>query len=249
MKFIADKVLEKIKKTTKSKEKRIKWWKPLSLKREASSVKAVDQLMDNSRLELSFFVMCGLSGILATLGLLIDDQSVLIAAMILAPLLNPILALAAGLTIMNPRLIIYALKSLFGGLAFVILVTTLLVKYLALLEYDIDITGPLQKFGQLDHYLFLIAFISGFSGVYSWLKATNASNFVGVAIAVSLVPFVSFFGILIGLERYSEISWYLVTFTVNIFSITLGALLAFIILGFSRHKKEILAQVEKNDAE
>ncbi len=196
--------------------------------------------------------MCGLSGALATIGLLLNDTAILIAAMILAPLLNPVLALAAGLAVMNFRLIRYALKSLFGSLTFAIFLAFLLVKVLIWQGTELSpevINHALQKFAQLDNYLFLAAYISGFAGVYSWLKATTASNFVGVAIAVSLIPFVSFFGILIAMGMYDEIYWYAITFSVNLFSIIFGALSAFMLLGFTSHRREIAEEVKKNEEE
>ncbi len=226
-----------------------KWWRVLRFKRDKTARVAVDSLMENSRLEASFFVMCTLSGVLATLGILLNDVAILIAAMVLAPLLNPVLAFAAGISIMNKKLVAYATKSFLGSVLFVILIAAITTQLLVLLGYNFDIKPFEQKFNNLDHLFFLAAFVSGFSGVYAWLRDINSTNIVGVAIAVSLIPFVSFMGILVGLEKYSEIDWYLFNFSVNIATIILGATSAFLLLGFSRQKKVLDAEVAHNTDE
>lgn len=228
------------------KEEKFKWWEKLPFKRDKRAREAVDQLMESSRLEASFFVMSGLSAILATLGILLNDIPILIAAMVLAPLLNPVLACAAGLAINNKTLVCYALKSFIGSVVFVILVSATLVLLLDNIGYDFDISPYSEKFRRFDHLLFLAAFISGFAGVYSWLKATNTSNLVGVAIAVSLIPFVSFFGVLLGLQEFEIINHYWQPFAINLATILVGATSAFLMLGFSRQKKSLDQEVEQN---
>jgi len=225
---------------------KFKWWTHLPFKRDKRAREAVDQLMGSSRLEPSFFVMSGLSAILATLGILLNDIPILIAAMVLAPLLNPVLACAAGVAINNKTLVWYALKSFLGSVVFVILVSAALVFLLDNIGYDFDISLYVDKFKRFDHLLFLAAFVSGFAGVYSWLKATNSSNLVGVAIAVSLIPFVSFFGVLLGLQEFGLINYYWQPFIINLITILVGATTAFLMLGFSRQKKELDHEVEQN---
>ncbi len=218
----------------------------IRFKHRASAREAIDKLVENSKLDTSFFVMCGLSGLLATLGILLNDTAVLISAMVLAPLLNPVLALAAGISIFNKKLIFYALKSLTGSIIFIILLSALLVKILIFKGYyfaeELDIFT--QKFSELNDLLFLAAFVSGFSGVYAWLRKKDASNMIGVAIAVSLIPFVSFFGVLIGMNQSAEIHWFAFAFGINLASILLGAICAFLLLGFRTRKKQLDKEVE-----
>jgi uncharacterized hydrophobic protein (TIGR00271 family) len=245
-------MFQKIKNTFKKRNEeailnRFKWWEKLPFKRDKQAREAVDKLMENSKLELSFFVMSGLSAILATLGILLNDIPILIAAMVLAPLLNPVLACAAGFAINNKTLVWYALKSFIGSVVFVILVSAALVFILDNIGYDFDISLFADKFRRFDHLLFLAAFVSGFAGVYSWLKATNSSNLVGVAIAVSLIPFVSFFGVLLGLQEFGMINNYWQPFVINLLTILIGATSAFLLLGFSRQKKSLDQEVEQNN--
>ena len=219
-----------------------------TIRRNHHAEQAVEKLIKNSQLESSFFVMCCLSGLLATIGILLNDVAILIAAMVLAPLLNPVLAIAAGFTVLNKKLIIYALKSFVGSLVCVVLISAIFVYFWNLQGYAFDITTFEEKFASADHILFTAAFVSGFSGVYAWLKASDLSNLIGVAIAVSLVPFVSFFGVLIGLGQFERMLIYLGAFTVNIVAIIAGAIVAFLYLGFAVKSKDIDHKIDKASA-
>jgi hypothetical protein len=132
---------------------------------ESKSAKAAaDQLIDNSRLRGQYFVMCSLSGLLATLGIILNDTAILIAAMVLAPILNPVLALAAGLSLFHRKLTLYAVKGFFGGVFFVILVSALFVKTLVFFGYTIDITTFSEKFREYNPFLLIAAFYFWFFG-------------------------------------------------------------------------------------
>lgn len=215
------------------KEKK-KFWRFFGFHREKETKMAVEKLITKSRLELSFFVMCGLSGLLASLGILLNDIPILISAMVLAPLLNPVLAFAAGIALFNEKLIFYATKSFFGSMLFVILISAFFTKILLLENQDFDLTFFAQKFANINVLFFFAAFISGFSGVYAWLRAKDLSSLIGVAIAVSLIPFVSFFGVLLGMGEFVAIRNLIFPFFWNLFSIISGSLLAFLLLGFSK---------------
>ncbi len=220
----------------------IRVWRE-NLERDKSAQEAADSLIQNSRLRGEYFVMCGLSSLLATLGIILNDTAILIAAMVLAPILNPVLALAAGVSLFHRRLIFYALKSFFGGVLCVIFVSAVFVKLLLVAGHSIDILMFSEKFRQYNPFLLIAAFVSGFSGVYAWLRPMGGQlHLIGVAIAVSLIPFVSFFGILLGMGLYLDLQEYAMSFTLNLLLIILGSVLAFLGLGFHRVKKEITEQ-------
>ncbi|MDH3324176.1 MAG: DUF389 domain-containing protein [Candidatus Peregrinibacteria bacterium] len=202
---------------------------------------ATEKLIQSSHFEKRFFVMCALSGFMATFGILLNDTVILIAAMVLAPLLNPILAASAGIVLGHGRLILYAAKSFLGGFFAVVSSTALFVKLLLFLGYPIEIQYFMEKFSVENPVLLFTsaAGVSGFSAVYAWLRPTGVSNFVGVAIAVSLIPFISFFGILLGRGDFNALMDSAILFGLNLVAIIWGAILAFLILDFGETKKDI----------
>ena len=206
--------------------------------------KAIDQLVQNSRLKTSFFILCGLSCALATLGILLNDIAVLISAMVLAPLLNPVLAFAAGISIRHWELVAYSLKSLLGSIIFSMAVSALMVRIFIYFGHSVNLSAFVERFSVGDPLFFVAAFVSGFAGVYAWLRDESWYNLIGVAIAVSLIPFVSFLGIILSLDPKSIVV-YLQNFTLNLAMIVSGALMAFIILGFSREGHKLESRIEK----
>jgi len=67
-----------------------------------------------------FFFMLGASGIIATLGLLSNSAAVIIGAMIIAPLMNPIISLAFGCVEMNRQLAFRAILTIVIGTCVII---------------------------------------------------------------------------------------------------------------------------------
>ena len=67
-----------------------------------------------------FFFMLAVSGIIATFGLLSNSTAVIIGAMIVAPLMNPIIALSFGSIERNRVLILRSLLTIFVGTIIII---------------------------------------------------------------------------------------------------------------------------------
>jgi|GEM_PF-1584943 len=218
-----------------------------TLRKTDEASQAVEQLIQGSRLEVRFFVMSLLSGLMAAVGLLIQDIAVLIGAMVLAPLLNPVLALSAGLLLMHSKLITYAIKSLAGGILGVVVTTAFFSKMLLLWDKTVDLTFFPEKFASPDAFFFFLvaAFISGFAAIYSWLRPLSSLNLVGIAIAVSLIPFLSFLGLLLGAGHYDLLGTYSILFGFNLLSLIFGSVLAFLLLGFSENDRKIDHEIEK----
>lgn len=209
---------------------------------------AAEQLIQGSRLKGEFFVMSGLSALLAALGILLNNTPLLIGAMVLAPILNPVLAFAAGVFLFHRALFFYALKSFFGGVLFVIATSAVFIKILTLTGHHIDLSDAIIRFKNYNSYLLIAAFVSGFSGVYSWLRPLNNSNLIGVAIAVSLIPIVSFFGMLIGAEEFNQVQVLAPAFAFNLLLLILGAMMAYLVLGFSRVRKDLSTSIQHSES-
>ncbi|MCF7905819.1 DUF389 domain-containing protein [Candidatus Gracilibacteria bacterium] len=207
---------------------------------------AVQNLISNSRLKPQFFVMAILAGGMATVGIILNDVVILIAAMVLAPLLHPLISCAAGIVLGHGRLVLYALKSFLGGTIAVALFTATLVNILLFLDYDFQVSHFLDRFAgeQTAFLLLLSAFLSGFAGVYSWLRSTNNANLVGIAIAVSIIPLVSFLGVLLGLKKWMTLLYFSGWLGLNLSSLIFGAITAFIILGFRQPKSKISREID-----
>lgn len=132
----------------------------------------------------SFFLMMALATSIATLGLLADSAPAIIGAMIVAPLMAPIMSLAYGLVDFDVRLTVRSAFTVAAGTALVIgfaYVQTLIVG-LRIAESEIlDRTSPsLIDLG--------VAVAAGAAAAFAYSRRSIMNSIAGVAIAVAVVP-------------------------------------------------------------
>lgn len=186
-------------------------------------------LRENSRVSQSYLVLMSLSTIIATFGLFGNSSPVIIGAMILAPLMSPIISLSMGVLRQDQKLIKESLKTIAFGLAisyvFAILITWLTPLNSANNEILARIRPNLLDLG--------IAAASGVAGAYAHAKKEIAKTLAGVAIAVALVPPLAVSGIGLGWGDWSVFWGALLLLGTNLAGIVLSAALTFLLLGFS----------------
>lgn len=139
----------------------------------------------------SFHFMLGLSAIIATLGLLANSVAIIIGAMIIAPLMGPIVAIAYSVAMGNRKLLRRSSLTLLNGILLTILASWLTASLIGLETVESEIlsrTNPtLIDFG--------IAMAAGMAGAFTQTRRSIADAIPGVAIAVALVPPLSVVGI------------------------------------------------------
>ncbi|MEB2786455.1 TIGR00341 family protein [Algoriphagus persicinus] len=186
-------------------------------------------LRKNAQTSSSYLVLMALSTMIATFGLFGDSAPVVIGAMILAPLMGPIISLAMGALRQDALLIKNSLISIFWGivlgLIFSILIT--LITPLEILNNQIiaRIRPNLLDLG--------IAIASGIAGAYAYSKEEISKTLAGVAISVALVPPLAVAGIGIGWADWSVFWGAMLLLSTNLAGIVMAALLTFLLLGFS----------------
>lgn len=154
----------------------------------------------NSIPSFAFYFLLTLATLIATLGLLSDSTATIIGAMIIAPLMNPILSLAYGIVINNNLLIRRSALTLFTGICL-----TILVAYL--ITGGIDITIARKEIiarGNPNLLDLGVAMASGAAAAFAYTRKSVNNALSGVAIAVALVPPLSVVGI--GLSLGNKLS-------------------------------------------
>ena len=196
-------------------------------------------LRSSAKFSAVFLTLMVLSTLLATTGLFADSSPVIIGAMILAPLMSPIVSLSMGVIRADSMLLTQSLKTLFIGIVMALIFSSIFTFFMPLQEITPQMQARLNP-NLLD---LLVAIFSGFAGAYATSKEEIAKSLAGVSIAVALVPPLSVTGIGIGLGNFDMIYGSFLLFTTNLVGITLSGALTFIILGYApvkRAKKGIL---------
>lgn len=182
---------------------------------------------------VDFYVLMALSTIIASLGLLLDSPAVIIGAMIIAPLMDPLLGVSFSSLAGHRSFKIKSLFTLFSGILLGLLISFLLGTLFSFMGETNEIHARTQP-TSLD---LLVALASGFMGGYAKVRKSVGGSIYGVAIAISLVPPLSVIGI--GLA-YGDSSIYLgaaLLFLANVMSVILSGALAFLLLKIAYFRK------------
>ncbi|MEH6515197.1 MAG: TIGR00341 family protein [Halioglobus sp.] len=174
-------------------------------------------------------ILLVLSTMIATAGLLSDSAAVVIGAMLVAPLMSPVMA-AAGAVVMGwPGRFYGALWLVsamgLGALLLSSLITVLSPDLVFLPEQVLARTRP-------TFFDLLIALAAGSAGAYTITrKQTNAIP--GVAVAVALLPPLASAGILLTSGEYELALRAVVLFLTNLIAMVLAGALTFMAVGVS----------------
>lgn len=136
---------------------------------------------------VKFFVLLIFSSAIATYGLIGDSVAVIIGAMIIAPLMLPIMGLAYSISAGDSPAMKNSLLLSMGGIVTAIVVAFFLTLPLsgAIQPNNINQIMVRTSPGIID---LLIALFTGLAGAFAMSRSDVSDTLPGVAIAISLVP-------------------------------------------------------------
>lgn len=186
-------------------------------------------LRNNARIRQDYLVMMFISSLVAGFGLFLNSAAVIIGAMLLAPLMGPIISLSMGLLRRDIKLLGTSLKTIFAGVTAAMGTSALMAFIIPLGKMTDEIAGRIQP-SLLD---LGVAIAAGAAGAYAHAREGVSGSLPGVAIAVALVPPLCVAGIGVGWLNVDVISGALLLFTTNLVGIALASALTFMMLGFA----------------
>ena len=143
----------------------------------------IAHLAIEGRPSVRYSVMIALSCAIAILGLLLSSPAVIIGAMLLSPLMSPIILFGFSLTILDRDLVGRSLLALAAGIVLAVGQSALIV-WLSPLQ---AITPEILARTRPNFFDLLVAFFSGIAGAYA-VSQHKGETLVGVAIATALMP-------------------------------------------------------------
>jgi uncharacterized hydrophobic protein (TIGR00271 family) len=134
-----------------------------------------------------FWVLLALAGMIATAGVIADSTATVIGAMIVAPLMTPILGIVLAIAIGSRANLLRSVLLVVAGAA---LVVALAYVVGALVPIDVLAPSNTQVAGRINPRFidFLAALATGAVGAFALVRDDVADTLPGVAIAISLVP-------------------------------------------------------------
>jgi|GEM_PF-366563 len=197
------------------------------LKRSARTEVYV-RIRRSARPTTDFFILMGLSSLISALGLLLNSVAVVIGAMLVAPLMSPMIGAGLAIVLGNTRFLRLTLAAIVRG--------ALLAVFLSLLTGLLRANDPLTSEILLRTQPTLIdlgvAIFAGMAGAYALAHSEAAAALPGVAISAALVPPLSAVGISLATRNFAEAFGATLLFTTNLTAIVAAAVFVFVILGF-----------------
>ena len=194
----------------------------------------VERLQSSSNWDFDFMALMVLSTTIAAIGLVQNSTAVVIGAMLVAPLMTPLLGLGLALVQGNVMLAKISTHSVFFGICVALLVGFLVG--VAIPGFDQPTEEMLARGGPGLLDLF-VAFASGLAAAYASSRPGLLAALPGVAIAAALVPPIATSGLALSQGDYNLFGNALLLFTINMFTIILASILSLWMVGFRSFKK------------
>lgn len=177
-----------------------------------------------------FGTLMALSVCLATLGLIADSPAVIIGAMVVAPLMGPVLGVAVSTVMGWRRRIIEQSLTVLAGAAGAVALAALIA---AALPVEI-IEPPSELLARTRPNVLdlAVAVVAGAVGAYTVVRREAAEAMAGAAIAVALVPPLATIGISLQAGRLDMALGALLLVVANVIGVVFSGAVTFVAVGF-----------------
>ncbi len=184
---------------------------------------------------------------IATLGLALGSTAVVIGAMLVAPLMGPILSLGMGLAVGSPFLVLRSGMRVAISIALVVAFSAAITRVLPFHEMNSEIAARTTPTA-LD--LATAAFCA-VAGVYAAMRPSSdvATTAAGTSIGISLVPPLCVIGYGVGTSSWSVAYGAGLLFSTNFVAIVTIGMAAFAAAGFARVDVRALERAEDAELE
>jgi len=194
----------------------------------------LDQLAEASTPGFDFFLLTVLSCAIATFGLITDSAAVIIGAMLVAPLMSPILGLSLASVAGEQKMFEHAVVALIQGAALAVLLSALLGWMAHALPFGVlgELPGEVIARTRPSPFDLGVALAGGAAAAYALAQPKISAALPGVAIATALMPPLCTVGLGLALQRFDVSGGALLLFFTNFAAISFAGIVVFALLGF-----------------
>lgn len=184
--------------------------------------------------QFDFYLLVVLSSSIATLGLVTNSAAVIIGAMLLAPLMSPLIGIGLASINGDTKLLRSSLDALLRGalfavgLSFILTLFNRFLPFVSLQELPAEIIARTRP-SPID---LLIALAGGIAAAYALTNPNLSATLPGVAIATALMPPLCTVGIGLALMDWKVAGGALLLFLTNAITIAFASAIVFFLRGF-----------------
>jgi uncharacterized hydrophobic protein (TIGR00271 family) len=167
----------------------------------------------------NYVILLTLSTIISTYGVISGSSGTVIGAMIIAPLMTPIMATTLAIVMGDSRRISVSLGIVVLSTIYVIILAILLSLWVSPMGIDFKINQEILPMSSPDIFALFVALASGAAGAFAICRKNINDTLPGVAIAISLVLPLTVVGISTAKGQWSDVIGSLLLFLTNFFAI------------------------------
>ncbi|MCV0382643.1 MAG: TIGR00341 family protein [Erythrobacter sp.] len=208
-------------------EKYRRWWR-MSVVETVDQEEVIKQRRDEAYTSPRYLFMLAMSAGIAILGLLLSSPAVVIGAMLIAPLMGPIIGAGFALAIGDYKWLCGSALALAAGTILGVALTALIV-FVSPLQ---TVTPEIAARTRPNLFDLAVAVFSALAGGYSMIRGREGT-IVGVAIATALMPPLGVVGFGLATANWTVFSGALLLYVTNLMTIALVATLMARLYGFS----------------
>lgn len=177
-----------------------------------------------------FFLLMGFATVIAAFGIISDSTAVVIGAMLVAPLMTPLMGTSLSLVMGWPRRASMSAAVALGGVVLAIVISAIAG---GVLSWELDPATNSQVASRITPTLIdmVIAIAAGGAGAFALSRPDVSDALPGVAVAIALVPPLAVVGLMIEAGDASAAFGALMLFTTNMVAILLVGALVFLLTG------------------
>jgi uncharacterized hydrophobic protein (TIGR00271 family) len=183
---------------------------------------------------VNFFALLLFAAIIATYGVLSDSSAAVIGAMLVAPLMTPVIATSAGVMMGSVPRSLRALGLTAAGVVTVILVSYLLTWIVPEMTISFSNNSEISSRTDPGLYALVIALGAGAAGAYITSRDELSDSLAGAAIALSLAPPLCVVGISLQVGQWDAASGAFLLFLTNYLATLFAGSLVLLVLGLQK---------------
>ncbi|PCD02333.1 hypothetical protein COC42_12910 [Sphingomonas spermidinifaciens] len=206
-----------------------RWWR-VHVRRDVDHEAVLAAVRDDAGWNGRYAFMILMSAGIAVLGLLLSSPAVVIGAMLISPLMGPIIGLGFGLATFDWPEIRASFAALILGTVLAIGFTALVVALSPLQNVTDEIAARTRP----NLFDLVVALFSALAGGYAVIHG-RAGTVVGVAIATALMPPLAVVGFGLATQNWTVFGGALLLFVTNLMTIALSAAMIARVHGFGSH--------------
>src|SRR3990167_786998 len=194
-----------------------RWWRQ-DVVGTVDQAEVIADRREDCHLSERYLFMTAMSGGIAILGMLLSSPAVVIGAMLLSPLMGPIIGLGFALAIGDYRWLKDSARSLAWGTLMAVVLCALIVYFSPIQTVTSEIAARTRP----NLFDLLVALFSAMAGAYAMIRGREGT-IVGVAIATALMPPLAVVGFGLATFNWTVFSGALLLYVTNLLTIALVA--------------------------